>query len=170
MEIVMRLSPERTQEVTQYIRTKLLPLATAEQAKCARGRLNLWLQAEPNYATKKYRLAHEDDRLWKFRKSVFPEADLAQVYFANGGHGIDWHRDAAYAMPRARILNLGRVRLQTKTRSDKLISLELHGGEVIEFDSKLLHRAVPRSDDRIGIGLWQAKIDIDDRSNWLDPL
>lgn len=166
MRVIRTLPPDRVEQLSQYIRSTLLPSATAEQAKCARGRLNLWLQAEPNYSTKKYKPAVTDDRLWAFCKSVFPQADLAQVYFADGNHGIDWHRDAAYAMPVARILNLGQVRLETKTRDGNLIELDLIGGEIVEFDSKLMHRSIPIGLDRIGIGLWQAKINITNQANW----
>jgi len=47
-----------------------------------------------------------------------------------------------------------------------LISLELMGGEIISFNCKLMHRAIPRSDDRIGIGIWKDAIVIDDPKNW----
>lgn len=136
------------------------PLATVEKAKCARGRLNLWLQAEPDYRSKKYKLAHRDERLWQFCKRLYPEAALAQVYFATSGHGIDWHRDASFAKPKAYILNLGAVRLETELNDGRQVSLELVGGEVIKFNCKLPHRAIARRDDRTGIAINEAR-------NWL---
>lgn len=166
MQIIGTLTPQRTQQIVEHITETLLPLAKEEQAKCARGRLNLWLQAEPNYATKKYMKAHTNERLWNFIQRIDSKAALAQVYFAKGGIGIDWHRDAAYAMPTAHIINLGAVCLECKDESGNLISLELSGGEIIRFNSKQSHRAIPRSDDRIGIGVWQAKIDIHNPANW----
>jgi hypothetical protein len=166
MKIIRRISPERVLEIKEYIQVHLLPLATAEQAKCARGRLNLWLQAEPNYSTRKYKPAHTDQRLWRFCQKIYPEASLAQVYFATHNHGISWHRDASYAKPKAFILNLGQVCLQTRTESGALIDLELTGGEIIQFNCKLLHRATPCNEDRIGIGIWTDAIDINNPKNW----
>lgn len=158
MEIVGRLSDQRTAEIVDYINGNLRPLASAEQAKCARDRLQLWLEAEPVYSTGKYRQARHDQRLWAFCKRIFPDAGLAQIYFATDGHAIDWHRDAAYAHASAMIINLGRVCLETIDQKKNLTSLELSGGEIIRFNSKLLHRAIHRDDARIGIGLWKDKI------------
>lgn len=166
MEIIQHLSPETTETLNQYIRENLLPLAKEEQAKCATGRLHLWLRAEPNYVSKRYRPAHEDDYLWSFCQQIYPSAALAQIYFALGGHGIDWHRDAAFAMPEARIVNLGKVCLETQLENKEIISLELTGGEVLRFNSKLRHRSIVRAEDRIGIGLWQDKIPMNDPRNW----
>jgi hypothetical protein len=168
MEIIGNLSPEVRDAVTAHIRQNLLPLATEEQAKCAKGRLNLWLQAEPNYRTGMYMPAHKDERLWTFCQRMYPQAALAQIYFADGGHGIDWHRDARYAKPDAYIVNLGEVRLETKLKSGEIVGLDLVGGEVIRFNSKLLHRSIPVCDQRIGIGLWADAIDITRDENWQD--
>jgi hypothetical protein len=166
MKIIRQLSRETTNHLVDYINERLRPLAKAEQAKCARGRQQLWLQAEPNYTSRKYMQAYSDSKLWAFCKRIYPYADLAQIYFADGHIGINWHRDAAYAQPDARIINLGNVRLETKLDNGETIGLELTGGEVIKFNSKLLHRAVPRDEARIGIGLWAAKIDIQNDENW----
>lgn len=166
MQIIDRLDPDRVKRVIEHITTHLLPLATAERAKCAKGRLNLWLQAEPNYQSKKYINAHNDPKLWQFCQRIWSNADLAQVYWASNNIGINWHRDAAYAKADARIINLGEVCLQTKLKDGNLVSLELTGGEVVQFNSKLIHRAIPRRDDRIGIGLWSAAIPLTDKANW----
>jgi len=165
MKIIKQLPLEKTQALKTHIQ-QMIALATPELAKCARGRLNFWLNAEPNYATGKYKAAHRDDRLWAFCQRIYPEAALAQIYFANDGHAIDWHRDASYAKPKAMIINLGEICLQTETEAKEIISLELTGGEIILFNSKLRHRAIHRSDDRIGIGLWADRIDIHDPNNW----
>jgi hypothetical protein len=148
-----RMSTKTLNQLREHILVHLLPLATAEQAKCARGRLNLWLQAEPNYSTRKYQPAHSDPRLWRFCQRIDAGAALAQIYFATGNHGISWHRDASYAKPDAFIVNSGQVCLETKMPDGRLTSLELTGGEIIAFNCKLMHRAIPRSDDRIGIGV-----------------
>lgn len=166
MKVIKQLPAPKIAQLTEHIEANLKPLATAEMAKCARGRLNLWLQAEPNYGTRKYMKAHTDEWLWTFIQHVDPNAACAQIYFAVGNHGIDWHRDASYAKPLAHIVNLGKVCLECRDREDNLTSLELTGGEVIQFNAKHLHRAIPRCDRRIGIGLWQAAIDINDSRNW----
>lgn len=166
MQVVNQLSVSKVAQIVDHIESTLKPLATAEMAKCAKGRLNLWLQAEPNYSTRKYMKAHTDDRLWSFLQHIDPLAACAQIYFADNNHGIDWHRDASYAKPTAHILNLGKVCLECKDNHGNLITLELTGGEVIRFNSKNLHRAIPRCDARIGIGLWQSAIDLNNPANW----
>jgi len=174
MHVIKQLSPEKLIQIREHIQANLFPLATAEQTKCARGRLNLWLQAEPNYGTRKYQPAHRNQRLWSFCQRIDSDAALAQVYFATGNHGIDWHRDASYARADAFIVNLGQVCLQTRMSDGSLISLELMGGEIIAFNCKLMHQAIPRSDERIGIGIWKDATPcgyleeraIDDPKNW----
>jgi hypothetical protein len=48
----------------------------------------------------------------------------------------------------------------------QIISLNLEGGELIEFDTKLLHRAIDPHPNRVGIGMWIDKIPMSDRNNW----
>lgn len=167
MKVVRQFSQSLQQEIKAHITECLWPLATAEKAKCARGRKNLWLRAEPDYAKGKYKPAQTDERLWQFCRTLYPSAALAQIYFAAGGHGIDWHSDGAFAKPEAYILNLGTVCLQTILENGGLVSLELTGGEVVKFDCKLRHRAIPRSEDRIGIAIWSDAIPINKPDNWL---
>jgi hypothetical protein len=167
MRIIHQLSESRWQEVHSYIKTNLLPLAQQEKAQCAKGRYNLWLNAEPNYATRKYHRAITDDRLWSFIQKITDSSmTLAQIYFAIEGKGIDWHRDAAYCNSNAYIVNLGKVRLETKLPSQEIISFDLSGGEVINFNAKFSHRAIPFDHDRIGIGVWSDKISLSDPKNW----
>lgn len=166
MEIVKQFSPALQREIKAHIRDHLMPLATPEKAKCARGRQQLWIQAEPDYKGK-YRKAHADQRLWRFCQHIYPAAGLAQIYSSAGNHGISWHRDHAFAQSKAYIVNLGTVCLQTKLENGRLISLELTGGEVIQFNCKLQHQAIPRSKTRIGIAIWADKISLDDPKNWL---
>jgi hypothetical protein len=49
---------------------------------------------------------------------------------------------------------------------ENIISLNLTGGEIIGFNSKLSHRAIPADHDRIGIGVWGDKISMADPRNW----
>ena len=70
MEIVKQFSPALQREIKAHIRDHLMPLSTPEKAKCARGRLNLWLQAKPDYGLRQYETAHIDERLWRFCKSI----------------------------------------------------------------------------------------------------
>ena len=144
------------QAIHDHIMT-LASHATPEKAHCAKGRMNFWLQAEPNYSTKTYMPAYQDDRLWQFCKRIMPNADLAQIFYGN--QGIDWHRDAAYANNTAVIINLGKCDWQLKPNGVAIESHQLTGGEIITFNCKQLHRCIPSS-DRIGIGLWSAKIAI----------
>jgi hypothetical protein len=134
----------------------------AETARCAKGRENFWLQAEPDYQTKKYRPAVMDDRLWSWIKDLVPAADLAQVIYGN--RGIHWHRDATYAAPTAWLLSLGRSTFEIKNDEGETVSLDFCGGELIEFNCKKMHRAINVCPDRLAIGIWAAKIPIPEES------
>lgn len=166
MQVIKQLPESKIAEIVDYINQHLKPLAEAEKAKCAKGRLQFWLKAEPNYASRKYAPAHDDERLWAFIRHIDNRAALAQIYFADGNIGIDWHRDAAYAAPPAHIINLGRVILESLDNDDNLTRLELKGGEVIRFNSKHRHRAIATDPTRIGIGIWRDKIPMNDPANW----
>ena len=155
MKIIGQLSTERVCAITDHIRALAAVHARPEQARCARGRLHFWLNWEPIYHNKAYVPGLRDQRLEQYLSALWPEYRLAQVYLGN--RGIGWHRDASYASPDARILNLGCVTLQAK-EGDRLITLKLQGGELIQFNCKVLHRAIDVDSHRIGIGLWSNKI------------
>ena len=144
--------------IASHTRSLLAAHAKPEAAYCATGREYFWLKAEPNYATKTYTPAIEDDRLWQYIKTICPRADLAQVF--GGNKAIDWHRDAAYAHSTAWILALGKSTFQLESRSGDIQSIDLFGGEILQFDCKCKHRATDVDPQRIGIGIWQAKIPI----------
>jgi hypothetical protein len=162
MKIIQQIS--NWQAIRDYC-NQIKHHAHSEQARCAKGRQNFWLQAEPNYSNGLYQKAVIDQHLWEICKNFFPQADLAQVYFADNNKGIDWHRDAVYCQPTARILNLGNAILESKTPG-KITTLNLTGGELIEFDSKLSHKGKPLDIERVGIGIWTARIDINNPNNW----
>jgi len=163
MQIIKQI--ENWQEIRDYCNDIKNANAFQEQAKCAKGRLNFWLQAEPDYSTGKYQKAVFDLYLWQICKELFPASDLAQVYFADNNKGIDWHKDAQYATQTARILNLGNAIIESKY-ADEITQLEVTGGELIEFNCKRLHRGTPLDDQRIGIGIWKARISLNDPKNW----
>lgn len=145
------------QEIATYLHS-MASLAKPEQAYCAKGRQHFWLNAEPDYANKTYLPAQTDERLWSFIKQVCPKADLAQIFYGNTG--IDWHRDATYAHSTAWLLSLGTSTFELETRSGEIQSFQLTGGELLQFDCKCLHRAIDVDPQRIGIGIWAAKIPI----------
>jgi hypothetical protein len=155
-QIIRRIA--NWQEVADYIQGLRDTNAKPEMAYCATGREHFWLNAEPNYADKTYSPALTDNRLWIFIKKICPDADLAQIFYGN--RGIDWHRDATYAASTAWLLSLGQSTFELETRSGKTESLQLAGGELIEFDCKCRHRAIDVHPGRIGIGIWKAKIKI----------
>jgi hypothetical protein len=154
LKIIRRIS--NWQEIQQYISEIRDAHAEAEKAYCAAGRDQFWLQWEPNYASKTYSAAVKDDRLWSFIKKIAPAADLAQIFYGN--KAINWHRDASYAHTTASLLALGQSTFEIESRDGKITSLDLHGEELLEFDCKLRHRANNVHPDRIGIGMWAAKI------------
>jgi hypothetical protein len=162
------------QEVASYLHDRRSQLATPETAKCASGRHNFWLQAEPiYYGSTPYKRAIADDRLWTWIQKIWSDAQVAQVFYAN--RNIDWHRDASYAKPLARIISLGNSVFEIESHTGEFSTaieqrgqtiefrfdrFTLSGGDVLEFNCKNLHRAASADIDRIGIGLWQCKIPI----------
>ena len=162
VQIIQNIS--NWQEVADYTRNLLEACAppsggrvgTAEQAFSALGRQQLWLRYEPDYQNGTYCDGIDDPRLWNFLKRLVPTADLAQVF--GGNRGISFHRDAAYANSTAFLLSLGKSTFEIEARSGKLYSIDLVGGELLTFDCKCRHRAINVDPQRIGIGLWSAKI------------
>jgi hypothetical protein len=167
MQIIDRI--DNWQDIRNYCNS-IKAHAQSEQAKCAKGRQNFWLQAEPDYSMGLYRKAIADDKLWTICKDLQPKATIAQIYFADKLKGIDWHPDSPYFFNSgtdARILNLGNAILECKD-GRKHIKLTLTGGELIQFDSQLLHKGTPLDCDRIGVGIWHTCIDLNDPRNWTD--
>ena len=144
------------QEVADYTRNLLDRHSTPEQAFSALGRQQLWLNFEPIYANGTYKAGITDDRLWSFLKRICPTAELAQVF--GGNRGINFHRDAAYAKSTAYLLSLGKSTFELESRSGEIHTIDLSGGELLEFDCKCRHRAINVDPQRLGIGLWSAKI------------
>jgi len=166
LEIIEKI--ENWQEIANYLIT-VKHRCTPENAKCARGRLNWWLNAEPNYASKKYMQAHRDQILDDLCKSLMPNFTLAQIFHADDKIGIDWHSDAAYGGEFAYLLNLGNSKFEIRnTETNQLRSLDLIGGELIRFNCKrpFMHRGLPQDELRIGIGMWSDKISMKDTKNW----
>jgi hypothetical protein len=166
MQIIDRI--DNWQDIRDYCNS-IKAHAQSEQAKCARGRQNFWLQAEPDYSMGLYRKAIADDKLWTICKQLQPKATVAQIYFADKLKGIDWHKDAHYFFNSgtpARILNMGNAILECKGDHGKTITLKLTGGELIEFDSQTPHKGTPLDIARIGIGLWHTRIDLNNHHNW----
>ena len=89
-----------------------------------------------------------------------PQAGLA----VHGSTGIAWHRDASYADARAVLVNLGpctfeldRARDSANGRPADPTSLELSGGEVLDFDCKHQHRVTNADPARWSVVLWRLK-------------
>lgn len=166
LEIVQKI--RNWQDIANYL-FSVKHRATPENARCAKGRLNWWLNAEPNYTTKKYLVAHTDKRLDDLCRKLMPNFALAQVFYADNNIGINWHADAAYANQLAYLLNLGNSKFEIKnTATNQSRSLDLTGGEVIKFNCKrpFLHRGLPQDSNRIGIGLWSDEISMSEARNW----
>jgi hypothetical protein len=168
MQIIDRI--DNWQAIRDYC-NQIKHHAQSEQAKCARGRQNFWLQAEPDYSMGLYRKAIADDKLWTICKDLQPKATVAQIYFADKLKGIDWHKDARYFFNSgtpARILNMGNAILECKNHNGRITTLNLTGGEPIQFDSQAMHKGTPLDSDRIGMGIWHTCIDLNDPRNWTD--
>ncbi len=65
---------------------------------------------------------------------------------------------SSYANQTAWLLALGSSTFEIQSENGGIASFDLLGGELLEFNCKLPHRATNVALDRIGIGIWTAKI------------
>ena len=80
----------------------------------------------------------------------------------HGDTGIAWHRDAYCAPARAVLVNLGPCTFELERGQDSAngrpldpVSLELSGGEVLDFDCKHQYRVLWVDPSRWSMVLWR---------------
>ena len=158
MTIIKRVS--NWIEIRDYLKL-IESQASPEQARCARGRMNLWLNYEPNYSKGTVSPTINNTRVWNLVKHIYPECDLAQVYYSTNMKGIAPHSDWRHFASEAYILNLGNGIL---TINDKQYNLT--GGEIIQFDCKQRHSFQALDEDRVGIGMWKLNPYVEKPFRW----
>ena len=139
------------QDIKEYLYS-LKHFAKPETAKCAKGRLNFWNDLYPSYSQNLVRHANKISRLTTLRKTLYPESDLCQVFFADDFKGIAPHSDWKGFEDKAMILNMG-AGVFTVNNSEYFLT----GGELITFNCRERHSYIPNDESRIGLGIWKLK-------------
>lgn len=156
--IIQRVS--NWKEIREYLHL-IEDQATPEKAYCAAGRLNMWLNYEPNYSKGTVSPTTNNMRVWNLVKHIFPECDLAQIYYSTYMKGIAPHSDWRHFDAEAYILNLGNGVLTIgKTKYN------LSGGEIIKFNCKERHCFRAVDEDRVGIGMWKLSSAVEKPFRW----
>ena len=165
----LRLDPATARDVVEHLDRHLAPHLAPDVSNYARGRRRAWLQVEaPLGPTQPWHTGLASARLWPWLVRVWRRVDPVtdpQVGLAiHGDTGIAWHRDASYAQARALLVNFGpctfdidRARDSGNGRPLEPVSLDLSGGEVLDFDCKHQHRVVDADPSRWSIVLWRLK-------------
>lgn len=137
---------------------------TPDVSNYAKGRLRLWLNYEWDLKNKVFKEAYKDTYLWNICKNFYAECDLALITIGN--IGINFHRDDSYAAFKAKTLNLGKATWyyqynygeykweKVYTGDQQIHEFNLTGGELITFNCKNPHKAVPLEENRISINMW----------------
>ena len=85
----------------------------------------------------------------------------SQHFYSTGT--IEHHRDAGFASPTARLLNLGNVayfsysRCRRNNDPNSCTCYQLNSGNLIEFDCKHLHACIYAGTGRMGLVMWKLK-------------
>ena len=165
----LRIDPDTVRSVVDHLDRHVAPHLSPDVSNYARGRRRAWLQIEaPLGPTQPWRPGLASARLWPWLvrvwRRVHPDGDPQLGLAVHGDTGIAWHRDASYAQPRAVVVNLGpcafeldRARDGANGRPAVPVSLELSGGEVLDFDCKHRHRVLRADAARWSVVLWRLK-------------
>jgi hypothetical protein len=167
MKIIKNLSPSVISQIITHLRT--IPMKE-DKSNYARNRKIQWIGVEPQlFATqdtlKTAKKAYQDARITKFCELIMPfKVDfILLTYSGDQASGINWHRDASYAKALAGTINLGKCSFGMRERSgtyspdseEKEQWITLTGGEVVTFDCKHPHCAIP-DPNRRAIHCWSS--------------
>jgi hypothetical protein len=91
------------------------------------------------------------DWMENLRREFSPNSNSALVCKGHKPHSetsIDWHRDHGTFENRVVMINFGAVFFYLQDYSDGTEVHSLRDGQVVDFDSKLLHKSTQVSDER----------------------
>ena len=164
-----RLGEATVRDVVAHLDRHVAPHLAPDVSNYAKGRQRAWLEIEaPLGPTQPWRPGLASERLWPWLTRVWQRlhpATRPQVGLAiRGDVGIAWHRDAAYAMNAALIVNLGFATFEIDAARDSAngrpqnpLWLDLSPGDVIAFDCKHQHRVINADPARWSVVLWRMK-------------
>jgi hypothetical protein len=91
------------------------------------------------------------DWMDKLRVEYFPEANSCLVCRgtrSDSDTSIDWHRDHGNFENLVVMINFGKATFYLQTYDEGVVVNQLNDGDVVGFDSKLLHKSSQISDER----------------------
>lgn len=163
------IDPETVRTVVEHLDCHVAPHLAPDVSSYAKGRQRAWLEIEaPLGRAQPWRPGLASHRLWPWLAAVWrridPHTDPQVGLAIRGDTGIAWHRDASFAHARAVLVNLGpctfeldRARDSSNGHPADPVSLELRGGEVLDFDCKHQHRVLDAVPSRWSVVLWRLK-------------
>jgi len=172
IEILGSISNTKVQEVVEYLDANVESSLEKDVSRYAKGRRRAWLQYEAPLGQQKWKHGLKDEYLWNFVLETFaPYGILPDLGLVSKAGNIKWHRDAAYAQFKGFAINLGRVTWEYEWsypeyswtpdayRIDppKIVTYEMTGGEVFQFNVKNQHQATNAAPDRWAFNLWNIK-------------
>jgi hypothetical protein len=173
IEILGKISFQKVEEVVKHLNVHIEPHLGFDVSNYAKGRRRTWLQYEaPLSGRQRWKHGSKDEYLWNFVLETFaPYEIVPELGLVSKGGTIDFHRDAAYAEFKAFAINLGVVTWEYEMSyplydwvpesqliyPPKLITFDMQGGEVFQFNSKNRHRAINSHPERWGFNLWNIK-------------
>lgn len=172
IEILGQVSSQKVQAVVDYLNKHVEPILGKDVSNYAKGRKRTWLEYEAPLGQQKWQHGLKDEYLWNFVLETFePYGIKPDLGLVSKAGNITWHRDAAYAEFKSFGINLGQVTWQyewsypayawvpdnKKIDPPQIITHQMTGGEIFQFNSKNRHQAVNSADDRWGFNLWNIK-------------
>lgn len=154
MQIINTVNDTNT--IINYLQQ--LPLKS-DPSTYSKGRLLCWINKKPllyirRDCLKLAKSAHIDSLIPNLCEGLldFKVDYILVTYSGLEACGINWHRDSTYAAPIAATINLGPCKFGLNNNKQEQW-LDLVGGEVITFNCKQLHCAIP-SPNRWAIHCW----------------
>ena len=167
--VAFRIPSKTVAAVATHLDQHVAEHLVKDVSRYAPGRERVWLEMEaPLGPAQPWRRGVSSERLWPWLTGVWQRHDPATAPDLGlaicGENGIEWHRDASFAMSPAMIVNLGRCRFEIdhdrsspNGRPLRPVATELFGGEVLAFNCKYQHRVVEPDASRWSIVLWRLK-------------
>jgi hypothetical protein len=165
-EYIKTISNTTKEQIIDYLNTNIEPLLTERPYGAAKGRMQIWLNYEPELAQNPdFYPAHIDQRIWSYIQKLAPAWFEPHVALITKGGPIGRHRDASYADYPAMSINLGSVtwhyencrpNYSHKSTCDSAppMSANLTGGEVFMFNCKNPHWVTDVDPQRWSINVW----------------
>jgi len=141
--------------MVDYFNEHIDPLLGVDVSNYAKGRRRAWLQYEaPLSAARPWLPGLRDQRIWTYVQTVCrPHKFSPDVGLVSKGGVIGPHRDASSLCAHAFSINLGKVTWCFGEEGAEQ-KVDLVGGEIFSFNSKVRHWVENVHPERWAINLW----------------